>query len=197
MKKIFFILFAFSTQLTAQHHLWFDMPSFWEVGSIYTEPQVYNIEAYDINKDGKLDVIAGNWNDTWVYYGGYGILDETEDLRYTGRMLAVCDYNGDGYEDIITMHFTGYDSSRYDYDGELLFYMGSYSTSIAIDTIPDYSRSLPTPYPTIERFTMGYYTVRIQKGDLNGDGLTDLVFSSINSFDSIQIVGNGKIYIYM
>ena len=196
MKKLLLLIAIISIKLSAQN--WFFMPDFWEVGSPLTGYVVYNIESFDMNKDGHLDVVVGNWNDTYVYYGGYGILDKTVDVKYTGRMLAICDYNGDGYKDMIAMHFTSFDSSRYDYNGESLFYWGSDSTALAIDTIADYSIPLPTLYPTAERFTLGYFTVGIQKGDLNGDGKTDLVFSSTKAVDtSGNIDYNGKICIYM
>jgi hypothetical protein len=175
------------------------MPSFWEVGNPYQGFVVYNIESFDINKDEHVDAVVGNWNDTYVYYGGYGILDDTVDVTYTGRMLAVCDYNGDSLDDMIAMHFTNYDSTRYDYDGEILFYWGSDTTALAVDTIADYSIPLPTLYPTIERFTQGYFTVGIQKGDLDGDGRCDLVISSTQTYDippGTGIRSNGKIYIY-
>ncbi len=186
--KTFFFIVLLTLNISAQIN-WFSIQSFLEISDYGIG---FNIEAFDMNKDGKLDAVVGNWNDSYVYYGGYGILDETHDLTYTGRMLAVCDYNGDGYEDMITMHFTSFDSLIYDYTGELLFYWGSSYASLAIDTIPDYSIPLPTTEPTIERFTIGYRTVGIQKGDLNGDGKTDLVFSS-NDFG----LGKGKLYIYI
>jgi hypothetical protein len=188
MKKIILLTFFLAFKITAQIN-WFSIQSFLEISEYGIG---FNIEAFDMNKDGKLDAVVGNWNDTYVYYGGYGILDEEKDVTYTGRMLAVCDYNGDGYKDLITMHFTGFDSVIYDYTGELLFYWGSSYASLAIDTIPDYSIPLPTTEPTIERFTLSNYTVGIQKGDLNGDGKTDLVFSS-NNFG----FGKGRLYIYL
>lgn len=178
--------------LNAQN--WFFMPSFWEVGG---PGMAFNIEAFDMNKDGHLDVVSGNWNDTYVYYCGPGILNTTVDVVYTGRMLAICDYNGDGFDDVIALHFTSFDSTREDYDGEILFYWGSDTTEIAIDTIPDYSIPLPTLYPTYERFTVGYFTVGIQKGDINGDGKIDLVFNSYNYLNPDPIIEVGGIYIYM
>ena len=199
MKKIFIIFIICLLSTTAKPQRWFSMPSFWEVGSPLSGFIVYNIESFDMNKDGHLDVVSGNWTDTYIYYGGPGILDTTKDVVYTGRMLAICDYNGDGFDDMITMHFTSYDSSRYDYNGELLFYWGSDTTELEIDTIPDYSIPLRTLYPTLENFTVGYFTVGIQKGDLNGDGKCDLVFSSTRAYDIPPggIRSRGKIYIYL
>ncbi|HMU42560.1 MAG TPA: T9SS type A sorting domain-containing protein [Ignavibacteriaceae bacterium] len=194
LKTVLTSLLFFTTVLSQNN--WFSMPSFWEVGG---EGMAFNIEAFDMNKDSNFDVVVGNWNDTYVYFAG-SMLDTFVDITYTGRMLAVCDYNGDGFGDLIAMHFTNYDSIRYDYDGEILFYWGSDTTGLAIDTIADYIIPLPTLYPTQERFAMGYFTVGIQKGDLNGDDKTDLVFNSTqNVVDSnfISIVSNGKFYIYL
>jgi hypothetical protein len=188
MKKIIFLAIILTTNLTAQNN-WFSLPTIWEVSG---KGLAFNIESFDMNKDGKLDVVLGNWNDTYVYYGGQGILDTQKDITYKGRMLAICDYNGDGYNDMVALHFTGFDSTRYDYDGEILFYWGSSTGNIAIDTIGDHSIPLPTLYPTFEMFTVGSGKVGIQKGNLNNDGKTDLVFSSYNYNNS-----NGALYIYM
>lgn len=183
----------FFTPVLSQNR-WFAIPSFWEVGG---EGMAFNVEAFDMNKDSNLDVVVGNWNDTYVYFAG-SMLDTYVDITYTGRMLAVCDYNGDGFDDLIAMHFTNYDSASYDYDGEILFYWGSDTTGLAIDTIADYSIPLPTLYPTFERFTVGGLMVGVQKGDLNGDGKVDLVFSSTQGVDSAgNIRSSGKIYIYI
>ncbi|HTY10797.1 MAG TPA: FG-GAP-like repeat-containing protein [Bacteroidota bacterium] len=151
----------------------------------------FNVEAFDINKDGKKDIVVGNWNDTYVYFGGKGILDSTPNVIYKGRLLAICDYNGDGIKDMITMHFTNYDSTRHDYDGEILFYWGSDTTTLAIDTIPDYSIPLPTQYPVRDGFSVGEPKPGVQYGDFNGDGKADLV---INSLDAAPGVGVVSIY---
>ncbi len=152
----------------------------------------FNVEVHDINNDGKQDIIVGNWNDTYVYYGGASLLDSTVDITYRGRCLAVCDYNGDGYKDLITMHFTSYDSTRNDYNGEILFYYGSNATP-NIDTIPEYSIPLPTLYPTRDGFAVGYGRDGIEYGDFNSDGKTDLV---INSWQYPLTLQYGYIYIY-
>jgi hypothetical protein len=83
---LFLLLQAFYTPNLHSQNLWFSKPSFWEVGG---PGMAFNIEAFDMNKDGHLDVVVGNWNDTYVYYGGPGILNTTVDVIYTGRMLAL------------------------------------------------------------------------------------------------------------
>ena len=152
----------------------------------------FNVEVHDINNDGKQDIIVGNWNNTYVYYGRVALLDSTVDITYTGRMLAVCDYNGDGYKDLIAMHFTSYDSTRNDYNGNILFYYGSNATP-NIDTIPAYSISLPTLYPKRDGFAIGDLRPGIEYGDFNNDEKYDLV---INSYLYPFTLGYGYIYIY-
>jgi hypothetical protein len=152
----------------------------------------FNVEVHDINNDGKQDIIVGNWNDTYVYYGGAGVLDSTVDITYNGRMLAVCDYNGDGYKDLIAMHFTSYDSTRNDYDGEILFYYGS-DTTPNIDTIPEYSIPLPTQFPFRDRFSVSSIRPGIEYGDFNNDAKSDIVINSENALPKLNI---GAVYIY-
>jgi hypothetical protein len=135
----------------------------------------------------------GNWNDTYVYYGGLALLDSTVDIVYTGRCLAVCDYNGDGNKDLITMHLTEFDSTRNDYDGEILFYYGD-STTPAIDTIPEYTIPLPTLYPTRDRFSFAAARPGIEYGDFNYDGKIDLVICSMGYPTTLNY---GYLYIYM
>ena len=153
----------------------------------------FNVEVHDVNNDGNQDIIVGNWNDTYVYYGGAALLDSTVDITYTGRCLAVCDYNGDGYKDLITMHFTSYDSTRNDYNGEILFYYGSNMTP-NIDTIPEYSIPLPTLYPTRDAFSFASAKPGTDYGDFNNDGKFDLVISSMGYPFTLNY---GYIYIYM
>ena len=191
---IFFLIVLVPNSLTYAQSNWFSLPTYWEVSE---QGLAFNIEAFDMNKDSHLDIVVGNWNDTYVYYGGAGILDDTVDLTYTGRMLAVCDYNGDGYDDLIAMHFTNYDSTRFDYDGEILFYWGNDTAETAIDTIADVSVPLPTLHPTTDKFALGFFTTGTQYGDFNNDGKKDLVLNSFN-YGQVQIgISVGKIYVYM
>jgi hypothetical protein len=183
-----FILSLFlSTPIYSQQVFW--LSTYWEV---MMKGGIYNIEAADINRDGHLDIVSGNFNDTYVWFGGKDLLDSTVDLVYKGRCLAITDYNGDGTPDMITMHFTHYDSTRYDYDGELLFYYGKKTGPFLFDTVPDYSIPLPTLTPRVERFAQGNGKPGIRTGDLNHDGKMDIIISSVN-----WGTYRGKIYIYL
>lgn len=185
------LLSSLAIKTKAQTHNYFFLPTYWEISG---KGMAFNIGSYDINRDGNPDIIVGNWNDTYIYYGGKGILDSTVDLIYKGRLLAICDYNGDGYKDMITLHFTSYDSTRDDYNGELLFYYGSNKTSLAIDTLPTYTIPLPTQYPTRDGFSLGGFKMGVETGDFNGDGKSDIV---ISSYQYPYPEDNGMIYIYM
>lgn len=188
------IIVLVPAEIKPQNPNWFSLPEFWKV---IGEGMANNIEAEDVNKDGHPDIVIGNWNDTYVYYGGAGILDKTIDVIYTGRMLALCDYNGDGIKDLITMHFTSYDSTRQDYDGEILFYYGSDTTSLLIDTTPEYSIPLPTLYPAGEMFGEGYVKSGCECKDLNNDYKNDLIISSYRYGIAEGKFEAGNIYIYM
>ncbi len=136
--------------------------------------------------------MIGNWNDTKVLYGG-SLLDSTFDIQYKGRLLALCDYNGDGFKDLIAMHFTNYDSAKFDYNGEILFYYGQSGTP-AIDTTAEYSIPLPTLYPLRDELAWGTSIVGVEYGDFNNDGKFDFAINSINVFPEFNV---GKLYIYM
>lgn len=116
----FFILtILLSTLIYSQQPFYFN--TYWE---IKVKGGIYNIETTDINRDGHLDIVSGNFNNTYVFFGGKALLDSTVDIVYPGRCLAITDYNGDGIKDMITMHFTSYDSLHDEYTGDLLFFYG-------------------------------------------------------------------------
>ena len=154
----------------------------------------YNVETADVNRDGHLDIISGNFNDTYVYFGGPKILDTARDLIYTGRCIAITDFNGDGIPDMITMHFTKYDTLNDDYDGEFLFYYGKKTGTYLFDTVPDYSIPLPTLYPNREGLAVGEGKTGVKTGDFNKDGKMDLVISSYNWPYGMTY---GRVFIYM
>ena len=188
MKKTLLFLSLFSSVSLAQPPRIF-LQEYWSVSG---HGMAFNIEAFDINKDGVKDIIVGNWNDTYVYFGG-AKLDSTPDLVYTGRLLAICDYNGDGHKDMVTMHLTSFDSSRMDYNGEMLFYYGSDASKLAIDTVPTYSIPLPTKYPVRDEFSLGYALPGVECGDFNGDGKADIVINSLDALPDLV----GVVYVYM
>lgn len=151
----------------------------------------------DLNGDTFADVIVGNYFDTEAYFYNDSTLlpNTTYDLRYEGRILAVCDFNGDGNQDIITLHLTELDSlSGTAYYGELLYFLGSDTAVVPIDTIADFQTDLPVELPEIEAFGVGYFSQGVQTGDLNNDERDDII---INSYRFPSGNNNGRVDIIM
>lgn len=173
----------------SQYPAWWPYP-IWEIGG----PGIcFNIETTEVNRDGKPDIIIGNWNDTYIYFGGPGVLDTTVDLTYRGRCIAICDYNGDGLDDMICIEFTVYDSTRDDYDGNMLYYYGS-NGQYLFDTIPSFTKPLPTRYPGREEFGINFVNKGVLVCDLNKDGKKDIVIRG-RSYPNRDDLG--KLYVYM
>jgi hypothetical protein len=192
-KLVILLFYAASILISGQEHTYY----LWD-GELWHKEAANlacNIEAAYINKDTLKDIVVGNRFDTWVYFGGKGKLDTTVDVKYRGRCLAVCDYNGDGLPDMICMEWTNYDTVKQDYDGNLLFYYGSLNDpNLLIDTIPDYSIPIPTIYPKRDGFGIGAFKTGVRVGDFNGDGKKDILITTGS--------GSGtnsprRIYIYM
>ncbi|MFA6457373.1 MAG: hypothetical protein WCW40_11170, partial [Bacteroidota bacterium] len=153
----------------------------------------FNLEGADINRDGHIDMVLGNANETRVFYGGPGILDTAADVKYKGRCLAVCDYNGDVQKDLITMEFVSMDSTTGYWTVNLLFYYGSDTTQIAIDTVVDYT----IPFPKLTDYDYSLISTDGKYGNLNGDGKYDLVINSPNYRNPDNGLNTGQMYIYM
>jgi len=152
----------------------------------------YTLEVADVNRDGKEDIFLGNWNTTAVYYKNSNWEINTKpDIVYAGRVLVICDYNGDGYKDMVCMHLDRFDSTLNDYHGELWFYMGKPNTPLLFDTIPDFKIPLPTVWPILDFFGYAEYTTGVKFGDFNGDHKMDIVISEAGYPPS------GRLFIYM
>jgi len=194
MKNKYYLTIIFLLIITATIKSQTPPQPFYLVRFFYVQgyDMVFNMEAADINRDGHIDMVIGNANSTNVYYGGSGILDTAADVKYRGRCLAVCDYNGDGFKDLVTMEFDSLDTLAGYWNTNLLFYYGSDTSQIEIDTTVDYT--VPFPKLKVSDYYLG--STLVHYGDFNGDGKSDIVISSPQYYN-LDNGSRGIIYIYM
>jgi len=142
------------------------------------------VSAGDINHDGYDDILAMAWGEkkVYLYYGG-NPMDTIPDIvfsehagpydQYTYLPKECRDLNNDGYNDIaiggINIELGG--SCVYVYFGR-----------------PD----LDDEYDMIFLHNAGAYGQDLSMGDINGDGISDLVVGAKNSVTD----GFGKIFVY-
>ena len=103
-----------------------------------------------------------------------------------GESIASLDFNGDGYQDLVVSagswnpNLTFADQNRW---GKLYFYWGG----PGFDNIPDFE--IPGAY----NWHMGEYASVFNAGDMNGDGVEDLImFQRTPAFDSRIAVFFGR-----
>jgi uncharacterized repeat protein (TIGR01451 family) len=150
--------------------------------------------AGDVNGDGYADIVAGGdyyasqSGIAYVFLGGSTGLDtspifaESDASPHFGRAVgAAGDVNGDGYDDIVvgTSTYSGFTNRR----GRILVYYGS---ATGPDGDPDF---VATGETTNSRFGDSVGTA----GDVNGDGLPDLLVGATHYPNDNDL---GKAYLY-
>ncbi len=90
------------------------------------------------------------------------------------------------------MDFDSLDTLNGFWYNNLLFYYGSDTGKIAIDTTVDYT----VPFPKLVRSDYYLGSTLIKHGDFNGDGKSDIVISS-PSYENFDNGSQGILYIYM
>ncbi len=118
------------------------------------------MEAGDFNEDGEIDLVTSNsFSDDLSLLIGVGNGKFRPEVRYPASFhssMSVGDVNGDGHEDILLAGTYDVVSDRYDND--VMYGAGDGTFAAPVDLLPD-----PDP------------TDILRVGDLNGDGLVDLI----------------------
>ena len=141
----------------------------------------------DLNGDKKLDLIAINKGDktiTVLLGNGDGTFQSAlmHSLQDSPEALAVGDFNGDGHIDLAVAGDCG--SKACARPGELTLMLGAGDGS----------------FVTGESYSVGYGPVSVAAGDINGDGVPDLVVANACGDDSsckskgtaTVLLGNGQ-----
>lgn len=139
----------------------------------------------DVNNDGWPDLAVGvnALRQTYIYFGGPGILDTTADVRLRGAGTMVKgDINGDGNMDYVL--------SNYDTVNDTLYvYLGKAPSPLKLDTVPSYKID---PEGPLDDFGESGDRGGIAIGDVNRDGLADLVVGAQR-----WGLDQGKTYIFL
>lgn len=149
--------------------------------------------AGDVNGDGFSDIIVGapGKNEAYIYLGSATSISNTPALTLTGTgafgtaVSTAGDVNGDGFSDIIVGAPTYEQPSSLIESGAAFVYYGS-SAGIVASSVVTLSITIPSPVDG-DRFGATVSTA----GDLNGDGLTDLVIGAPG-----RASGTGEVHLY-
>ena len=148
------------------------------------------VAAGDVNGDGIGDLLlpTANLDSLYLFLGAHGqptsapawaiaITDSSGTVPYT---RPVGDSNGDGFGDVIVVE-PNY-SGSFTQQGRVRLYLGG-STGLA-------STPARTYLGTSASYRLGYALGATGAGDLNGDGLGDIVLSGFDANTGIVVYGN-------
>jgi hypothetical protein len=138
----------------------FDAPGVkFEVGKMPYQ----RLRATDVNEDGNADIVTSNFEGSSVSilfgdgHGNFARKDFSVPPDPFG--IAIADLNGDGKLDIATFHYSGHATDRSKNGVAVLAGEGHRNFALA--------KGSP--------FSTGQYPAMIAAGDLNGDGIADIV----------------------
>ena len=140
------------------------------------------LRAADLNEDGHPDIVTSNWKGASVSVllgdgkGGFVLAGgKNHPVPEAPFGIAIADFNGDKHLDIAVVHYSGYASDPSKNGLSVLYGDGKGNFTLAT----------PKPLP------VGNYPPTVVAGDLNGDGITDLVIPNYLD-NTITIYLGGK-----
>jgi hypothetical protein len=128
--------------------------------------------AGDFNRDGKVDLLLGESNVSLALGNGNGTFQAPVVVSSTGyAALTVADFNSDGKLD-----FAGTQSSGFETQDTATVQLGNGDGTFQ---------------PAISTGTQGIGALEVIAGDLNGDGIPDLIAANEGSNDLSVLIGKG------
>ncbi len=152
---------------------------------IRTFPYAFNVaSAGDYNNDGTPDIIANNF----IYSGADGAT--ICDLHTSGKVAGLGDLNGDGYDDV-AVGIPSYAHTSYNY-GRVYVFGGKADGTPYLDTLFVW---------TGHSANSSFGGVIANAGDVNNDGLNDLIIGRIDNsarakYDSAWVYSGTGDFLY-
>jgi len=199
-RKLTFILlysiFSILYSCPAAGQTTYNLQIIWQRAGVDTvEDFGMSLSGGDVNGDGYNDIIVGcpAWNrySANPYKGTVkvftDIIDTTVDVILTGENATnlygfnMCsgDFNADGFDDV-AVGARAY-GANYE-DGKVYVYYGGNPMDTAVD------------WSVTRKNTREMFGCSVSSGDINGDGIDDLVVGAYLS--AVNVWGDGRVYIY-
>ena len=150
------------------------------------------IAGGDVNGDGYSDIIVtsrANYTGTFTgrLYIYTDIIDTTADIVIKGEAIesaygqVICtgDFNNDGFDDVAVGAPNYRDPKE---DGKVYVYYGGNTMDTAVD------------WSVTRKGSWEMFGCSVSSGDINGDGIDDLIVGAYLS--AVNIWGDGRVYIY-
>ena len=145
----------------------------------------YKLRAADLNKDGRADLVTTNFeggNVTILLNDGKGAFKEPKGSPFESNKqpfgVAIGDLNGDGNPDLAVAHYSGHITDTSGDRMSILLGAGDGTFRLA------WSQLVPGKAPTSAAI-----------GDINGDGIADVVFGNYGNASVTVVLGSRREFV--